>query len=95
MHDGRFTSLSEVIEHYNSGVQPHPNLDPILRQDNNQVRRLNLSNTEKQALLDFLETLTDTSLVNDIRFSDPFKASGTGVGARSGLIAIISLLLDD
>jgi len=27
MHDGRFETLEEVVEHYNSGVQPHPNLD--------------------------------------------------------------------
>ena len=26
MHDGRFKSLEEVVEHYNSGVQQHPNL---------------------------------------------------------------------
>ena len=91
MHDGRFASLPEVVEHYNSGVQAHPNLDPVLRQDNNQVSRLNLSATEKQALVDFLGTLTDTSMVNDIRFSDPFKASL----AASALSAIISLLLGE
>jgi cytochrome c peroxidase len=33
MHDGRFNTLEEVVEHYNSGVQPHPNLDPLLHQD--------------------------------------------------------------
>lgn len=31
MHDGRFTSLTQVIEHYSSGIRPHPNLDPRLR----------------------------------------------------------------
>ncbi len=30
MHDGRFDTLREVIDHYDSGVQPHPNLDPRL-----------------------------------------------------------------
>lgn len=30
MHDGRFATLLEVVEHYNSGVQAHPNLDPRL-----------------------------------------------------------------
>ena len=91
MHDGRFSSLSQVIEHYNSGVQPHPNLDRRLRTQDNRVRRLNLSNTEKQNLEDFLETLTDVDLISDTRFSDPFKASGP----MPGLTAIISLLLKD
>jgi len=31
MHDGRFRTLEEVIEHYDSGVRPHPNLDFRLR----------------------------------------------------------------
>ena len=30
MHDGRFKTLEEVVEHYNSGIQSHPNLDPML-----------------------------------------------------------------
>ncbi|MEP3379000.1 MAG: cytochrome-c peroxidase, partial [Maribacter dokdonensis] len=59
MHDGRFETLEEVIEHYNSGVQNNPNLDNRLTQGNN-VRRLNLSDNDKQALVDFLHTLTDT-----------------------------------
>ncbi len=35
MHDGRFATLEEVVEHYNSGVQAHPNLDWSLRNGNN------------------------------------------------------------
>jgi len=31
MHDGRFTTLEEVIEHYDTGIMPHPNLDWSLR----------------------------------------------------------------
>jgi len=31
MHDGRFKTLEEVVEHYNSGIKNNPNLDPILR----------------------------------------------------------------
>ncbi|NNC93975.1 MAG: cytochrome-c peroxidase [Chitinophagales bacterium] len=27
MHDGRFETLEEVVDHYNDGVQPHENLD--------------------------------------------------------------------
>lgn len=33
MHDGRFSTLEEVVEHYNSGIKNHPNLDMSLRGD--------------------------------------------------------------
>lgn len=79
MHDGRFETLEEVIEHYNSGVQNHPNLSPQLRGggggrggNNGQPRRLNLSQAEKDALVAFLETLTDEEMMRDTKFSDPF-----------------------
>ncbi|MEO9479986.1 MAG: cytochrome c peroxidase [Maribacter dokdonensis] len=71
MHDGRFETLEEVIEHYNSGVQNNPNLDNRLTQGNN-VRRLNLSDNDKQALVDFLHTLTDTEFITDEKYADPF-----------------------
>lgn len=72
MHDGRFTTLEEVVEHYNSGVQNNPNLSAPLRLPNGGIRRLNLSDADKQALVAFLETLTDTAMVKDEKFSDPF-----------------------
>jgi cytochrome c peroxidase len=74
MHDGRFGTLAEVIEFYNSGVQAHPNLDPVLRGPgpNGQPRRLNLNPVEQEALLAFLNTLTDEAFVTDPKFSDPF-----------------------
>ena len=72
MHDGRFATLEEVIEHYSTGVQNSPNLDGRLRQGNG-VRRLNLSVQDKQALKDFLMTLTDNTILTDEKFSSPFK----------------------
>lgn len=72
MHDGRFETLEEVIEHYNSGIQNHPNLDNRLSGRNNQPTRMNLSDQEKQALVAFLNTLTDPSFISDEKFSDPF-----------------------
>ncbi|SEK48415.1 cytochrome c peroxidase [Aquimarina amphilecti] len=71
MHDGRFGTLEQVIEHYNSGVQNNPNLDNRLTQGNN-VRRLNLSDADKQALLDFLNTLTDNEFITDEKYATPF-----------------------
>ncbi|WP_420573281.1 cytochrome-c peroxidase [Kordia sp.] len=71
MHDGRFTSLEEVVEFYNSGIQLGPSLDNRLMQ-NGQPRRMNLTQAEKDALVAFLRTLTDETIVNDTKFSDPF-----------------------
>jgi cytochrome c peroxidase len=73
MHDGRFSSLEEVVEHYNSGVQNHPNLGQVLKDGNGQAQQLNLTETQKTDLVNFLKTLTDENLASDFRFSDPFK----------------------
>lgn len=75
MHDGRFATLEEVIEHYNSGVQPHPNLDDRLTVEGHvggTPLQLGLTVEEKQALVAFLGTLTDVPMITDPRFSDPF-----------------------
>ncbi len=74
MHDGRFATLEEVVEHYNSGVQDHPALDNRLRvRGTNQVKRLNFTDAQKSALVAFLKTLTDNTFLTDDKFSDPFK----------------------
>lgn len=72
MHDGRFSSLADVVEHYNSGVQNGPALDNRLR-PGGQLQQLNLTQDEKNELVAFLETLRDPSLINDARFANPFK----------------------
>lgn len=73
MHDGRFTNLEQVVEFYNSGVVNNPNLSPPLRTPGGGVLRLNLTTAQKAALVAFLKTLTDTNLVADPKFSDPFN----------------------
>ena len=72
MHDGRFQTLRDVVEFYNNGVQDHPNLSNEMRGRNGQIRRLNLDNEEIEALVAFMESLTDQELVADEKFSDPF-----------------------
>jgi len=72
MHDGRFETLEEVIEHYNSGVKKHSSLAWWLKDNNQEPVRLNMTDTEKSDLLAFLLTLSDDSLVFDERFSNPF-----------------------
>ena len=51
MHDGSLAALREVVEFYSRGGTPNPNLDPIMKP-------LQLSETEIQSLVDFLEALT-------------------------------------
>jgi cytochrome c peroxidase len=76
MHDGRFTTLDQVVEHYNSGVQAHPNLDQRLRLPNGNPIRLNLSTAQKQAIVAFMNTLTDPAFLSDVRYSSPFPGPG-------------------
>jgi cytochrome c peroxidase len=72
MHDGRFASLDQVVEFYNSGVQNNPNLDPRLRGPNGQPARLNLSVAQKGQLVAFLRALTDSTLATAPKFGSPF-----------------------
>jgi len=73
MHDSRFfEGLEPVIEFYNSGVQDNPDLDPLLRNSEGTVRRLNLSFSDKEDIINFLKTLTDNVLLNDPKFASPF-----------------------
>jgi cytochrome c peroxidase len=71
MHDGRFTTLEEVVEHYSTGVKNHPNLSIELRTPNGAPRNLNLNAEDKAALVAFLKTLTDTGIAADPKFSNP------------------------
>lgn len=67
MHDGRFSTLREVIDHYDHGMQfKHPN--GVIEQIDH-----NMTEEDKDALEAFLHTLTDTVMVQDPRFSDPFQ----------------------
>jgi len=70
MHDGRFHTLDQVIEHYNWSVKPHANLDPRLRDF--AANGMALPEVEKVALAAFLRTLTDNHFISDPKFSDPF-----------------------
>ncbi|MCO4771626.1 MAG: c-type cytochrome [Deltaproteobacteria bacterium] len=72
MHDGRFETLEEVIDHYSDGVVSHPNMDPPLGPPGSGAPNTGMSDSEKAALVAFLETLTDEEMVEDRKFSDPF-----------------------
>lgn len=71
MHDGRFETLEEVMEHYNSGGVESPTVDPFMKGTGRGG--LNLTEREKQDIIAFLESLTDTTFLNEEKFSDPFE----------------------
>jgi cytochrome c peroxidase len=73
MHDGRFSSLAQVVAHYNSGVQAGPALDNRLKTPDGTPLRLNLSAADQAALVAFMLTLDDPALAADPRFADPFR----------------------
>ncbi len=72
MHDGRFATLEEVVEHYNSGIQAHPTLSPALTDANGNPIQLNFTDAQKAALVAFMKTLTDPSIATEEKWSDPF-----------------------
>ncbi|MCE2712394.1 MAG: cytochrome-c peroxidase [Cryomorphaceae bacterium] len=69
MHDGRFATLDEVIEHYSSGLVSSPTIDPLMEHLSNSG--VQLDNQERFLLKKFLITLTDQSFVNNPDFQDP------------------------
>jgi cytochrome c peroxidase len=74
MHDGRFSTLKEVVDHYSEHIQSGPTLSPSLRNVSNELNRpagLRLTEEEKTNLLAFLNMLTDSSFISDPRFADP------------------------
>ncbi|MFA7275114.1 MAG: cytochrome c peroxidase [Crocinitomicaceae bacterium] len=69
MHDGRFTTLEQVIDHYNSDIRTSSTADPALMAT--QSTGLMLTSQDKADLVNFLKTLTDNSFLTDQRFSNP------------------------
>ena len=82
MHDGRFKTLEEVIEHYSSGVHPHENVGLAFAEGaaapGKKTSGFNLTEKQKAALVAFMKTLTDDTFISDPRFSDPFLRSIPG-----------------
>lgn len=69
MHDGRFNTLMEVVDHYNTGIVESPTLDPLV----NKPTRPILDQYQKECLVQFLETLTDTAFLNNPDYGNPFQ----------------------
>jgi cytochrome c peroxidase len=68
MHDGRFQTLEEVVDHYETGGVFSTTIDPFMKYS---TGGLVLSPTQKQDLIAFLHTLTDTAFIHRPEFQDP------------------------
>lgn len=66
MHDGRFKTLEEVLDHYSSGGHFADNLDA-------NIRKFTLSERDKKDLIAFLKMLTDTAFINNPAYKNPFR----------------------
>ena len=66
MHDGRFLTLEQVLDHYSSGVVNSSTISSGV------VGGIPMTAQEKQDIIAFLKTLSDYSFINDRRFADPF-----------------------
>lgn len=65
MHDGRFTKLNQVLNHYTKGIVQSPTLSDALKTP------IQLSTNEKTDLIAFLLTLNDSAFVFDPKFGFP------------------------
>ena len=66
-HDGRFATLDALIDHYSDNAILDPNVGYMI-----PVGPLNFTASEKAALIAFLRTLTDRTLLTDPKYSSPF-----------------------
>ena len=70
MHDGRFNTLEEVLDHYVSGIHPSPNLGNEIAASPSLPT---LTSQEKADIVAFLHALTDTSYFNKVEWASPFE----------------------
>ena len=71
MHDGRFSTLEEVIEFYTSGVKLSVNIDSKMEYAHQGGTKLTVE--QKKKVIAFLLTLSDTSFISNPEFSNPFN----------------------
>jgi cytochrome c peroxidase len=72
MHDGRYKTLDQVINFYSDSMKMSPTINSVMLLPNHANGGLHLSQQQKVNLLDFLNTLTDTSFLHNPALADPF-----------------------
>ncbi|MFD1553066.1 cytochrome-c peroxidase [Putridiphycobacter roseus] len=69
MHDGRFQTLDQVIDHYSFGLKNSATIDPLMKNVANGGVQLNSEN--RALLMAFLISLTDSSFITNPYFQAP------------------------
>lgn len=72
MHDGRFTTINQVLTHYGTSIQENPFLSKELNEHKPKFPVAYYSGVNVNNLVKFLMTLNDEYTLKDARFSDPF-----------------------
>jgi len=79
MHDGRFGTLEEVLDHYNEHIQESTTLDLLISSASNDKRNsddpiaLKLTEEEKNNIIAFMHTLTDSTFITNEEYANPFN----------------------
>ncbi|TNV71674.1 hypothetical protein FGO68_gene11061 [Halteria grandinella] len=98
MHDGRFKTLEEVLDHYSEHIRQSATLSPFLQGISNDVggKTIHLSNSEKHDIITFLKMLTDSNFIKDTRFSNPHKNQRNykGFPLRVSVFFALSLIFE-
>jgi cytochrome c peroxidase len=72
MHDGRFATIDDVLDHYSAGIKDTPYTSPLLYQKEGKAG-IPVNSNDKAAIKAFLYTLTDHQFLQNQAFSNPFK----------------------
>ena len=70
MHDGRFATIDEVLDHYSIGLVSSPTIDPLMKYVGQGG--VQLTPPEKVDLKAFLLSLTDSTILSNPEFQSPF-----------------------
>jgi cytochrome c peroxidase len=70
MHDGRFKTIDQVLDHYQNGIKSSLTTDPLVYQNNNLIG-IPINPSERGAIIAFLEALTDETFISNKKFSKP------------------------
>lgn len=74
MRDGRYQTLTQVVNFYSDSTKLSPTIDPLMTLPNHHGGKgIEINAEQVAAIVAFLNTLTDTSFINNPAFSDPFK----------------------
>ena len=71
MHDGRFKTLEEVLDFYSEGLQSSPTIDSKMEFIHKGGSKLTIY--EKQKIIAFMKTLSDSVFISEKKYSNPFK----------------------